>query len=257
MAGEINVESNSKGTTFIVNIPIQIVSNDVLASDKASIVTVENIGVLIVEDDELNGKLFKDLIKSHYKNSNVDWARNGIEAMEKLSKSNYDIILMDIEMPLKNGYETSFAIRNTSNQPFQNIPIIGMTAHIVEDVVEKCYTSGMNDCISKPFQLDALVNKINNLCKLEIKVNSNNEFNSNEKYIKLFSKNFIDDLKKLGKCEKNNDTEGVLSLLHKIKGSSFTMGYESLGNAISQMEQKKLVDLELLEKLFRQSINQK
>jgi HPt (histidine-containing phosphotransfer) domain-containing protein len=132
-----------------------------------------------------------------------------------------------------------------------------MTAHIVEDVVEKCYASGMNDCISKPFQLEALVNKINNLCKLETKVNSDNEFNSNEKYIKIFSTNFIDDLKKLEKCEKNNDTEGVLSLLHKIKGSSFTMGYESLGNAISQMEQKKLVDLELLEKLFRQSINQK
>ena len=53
-----------------------------------------------------------------------------------------------------------------------------MTAHIIEDVVEKCYASGMNDCISKPFQLDALVNKINNLCKLETKVNSDNEFNS-------------------------------------------------------------------------------
>ena len=62
-----------------------------------------------------------------------------------------------------------------------------MTAHIVEDVVEKCYASGMNDCISKP-QLDALVNKINNLCQLETKVNLNNEFNSNEKYIKIFHK---------------------------------------------------------------------
>ena len=182
---------------------------------------------------------------------------SGIEAIEKLFKSSYDIILMDIEMPLKNGYETSLAIRYTSNQQFQNIPIIGMTAHIVEDVVEKCYASGMNDCISKPFQLDALVNKINNLCQLETKVNLDNEFNSNEKYIKIFSTNFTADLKKLEKCEKNNDTEGVLSLLHKIKGSSFTMGYESLGNAISQMEQKKLVDLELLEKLFHQSINQK
>ena len=91
----------------------------------------------------------------------------------------------------------------------------------------------------------------------ELKVNLDNEFNSNEKYIKIFSTNFTADLKKLEKCEKNNDIEGVLSLLHKIKGSSFTMGYESLGNAISQMEQKKLVDLELLEKLFHQSINQK
>ena len=257
MAGEINVVSNSKGSTFIVKIPVQIASKEVIEDEIVNKVDLKKIGILIVEDDELNGKLFKDLIKSQYVNANVDWVKNGIEAIERLLESSYDIILMDIEMPLKNGYETSIAIRNTANQPFKNIPIIGMTAHIIEDVVEKCYASGMNDCISKPFQLDALVNKINNLCKLETKVNSDNEFNSNEKYIKIFSTNFIDDLKKLEKCEKNNDTEGVLSLLHKIKGSSFTMGYESLGNAISQMEQKKLVDLELLEKLFHQSINQK
>ena len=114
MAGEINVVSNSKGSTFIVKIPVQIASKEVIEDEIVNKVDLKDISVLIVEDDELNGKLFKDLIKSQYVNANVDWVKNGIEAIERLLESS-DIILMDIEMPLKNGYEISITIRSQTN----------------------------------------------------------------------------------------------------------------------------------------------
>ena len=66
---------------------------------------------------------------------------------------------------------------------YANIPILGMTAHIVEDVMEKCYKSGMNDCISKPFQIEYLTKKIDSLSQRKIEVDHNNEFNKNEKYV--------------------------------------------------------------------------
>ena len=81
MAGEINVVSNSKGSTFIIKIPVQIASKEVIEDEIVNKVDLKDISVLIVEDDELNGKLFKDLIKSQYVNANVDWVKNGIEAI--------------------------------------------------------------------------------------------------------------------------------------------------------------------------------
>ena len=75
MAGEINVVSNSKGSTFIVKIPVQIASKEVIEDEIVNKVDLKDISVLIVEDDELNGKLFKDLIKSQYVNANVDWVK--------------------------------------------------------------------------------------------------------------------------------------------------------------------------------------
>ena len=63
-------------------------------------------------------------------------------------------------MPIKNGFKTSQEIRNHKNSNIKNIPIIAMTAHLVEDVLQRCDQSGMNDCISKPFQIEMLYKKI-------------------------------------------------------------------------------------------------
>ena len=69
----------------------------------------------MAEDDQLNGQLFKDLIQNTRNNVTVDWVINGEEVMEKVAAKHYDIILMDIEMPLKNGFETSSEIRKLAN----------------------------------------------------------------------------------------------------------------------------------------------
>ena len=101
--------------------------------------------ILLAEDDPLNGELFMELLALQYKNATVKWVVNGAEAIKALKKDCYDIVVMDIEMPVMNGYKASEEIRNAADMSYANIPILGMTPHILEDVMEKCNKSGMND----------------------------------------------------------------------------------------------------------------
>jgi signal transduction histidine kinase/DNA-binding NarL/FixJ family response regulator len=255
MKGEIKVKSNDKGTTFSIFIPLK----EVLGNEKEIvsdfIPVKEDIKILLAEDDQLNGELFKELLESQYKNAVVKWVVNGVEAIKSLQKEFYDIIVMDIEMPVMNGYKASEEIRKATDMSYSNIPILGMTAHIVEDVMEKCYQSGMSDCISKPFQIEYLTKKINTLSQRKIEVDQKNEFNKSDKYLQIFKTSFNDDLKTLIEFSKEGNMNEILSILHKMKGSSMTMGFNSLGKAITQMEENKLLNLELIETLFHQSIN--
>ena len=255
MEGEIKVKSNDKGTTFSIIIPLKEMSKNEKEIVSDFIPLKDNLKILLAEDDPLNGELFMELLASQYKNATVKWVVNGAEAIKALKKDCYDIVVMDIEMPVMNGYKASEEIRNAADMSYTNIPILGMTAHIVEDVMEKCYKSGMNDCISKPFQIEYLTKKINSLSQRKIEVDHNNEFNKNDKYVQIFKSSFDDDLKALVKSNKEGDMNKILSILHKMKGASLTMGYNSLGNAISQMEENKLLNLDLIETLFHQSIN--
>ena len=255
MKGEIKVKSNDKGTTFSIFIPLK----EVLGNEKEIVSDFipikDDIKILLAEDDQLNGELFKELLESQYKNAVVKWVVNGVEAIKCLQKEIYDIIVMDIEMPIMNGYKASEEIRNSVDMSYANIPILGMTAHIVEDVMEKCYQSGMNDCISKPFQIEYLTKKINTLSQRKIEIDQKNEFNKNDKYLQIFKASFNDDLKALIEFSNEGNMNEILSILHKMKGASMTMGFNSLGKAISQMEENKLLNLELIESLFHQSIN--
>ena len=245
MKGEIKVKSNDKGTTFSIFIPLK----EVLGNEKEIvsdfIPVKEDIKILLAEDDQLNGELFKELLESQYKNAVVKWVVNGVEAIKSLQKEFYDIIVMDIEMPVMNGYKASEEIRKATDMSYSNIPILGMTAHIVEDVMEKCYQSGMSDCISKPFQIEYLTKKINTLSQRKIEVDQKNEFNKSDKYIQIFKTSFNDDLKTLIEFSKEGNMNEILSILHKMKGSSMTMGFNSLGKAISQMEENKLLNLKI------------
>ena len=255
MEGEIKVKSNDKGTTFSIIIPLKEMSKNEKEIVSDFIPLKDNLKILLAEDDPLNGELFMELLASQYKNATVKWVVNGAEAIKALKKDCYDIVVMDIEMPVMNGYKASEEIRNAADMSYANIPILGMTAHIVENVMEKCYKSGMNDCISKPFQVEYLTKKINSLSQRKIEVDHNNEFNKNDKYVQIFKSSFDDDLKALVKSNMEGDMNKILSILHKMKGASLTMGYNSLGNAISQMEENKLLNLDLIETLFHQSIN--
>ena len=242
MEGHIKVNSSSKGTEFTFTIPIEIVKNNNKISSIGNNFALKNINILMAEDDELNGNLFQNLIQNKENHIHVDWVKNGEEVMEKILTKSYQVILMDIEMPLKNGFETSQEIRNNENKAIRNIPIIAMTAHLVEDVLQRCYQSGMNDCISKPFQIEFLNKKL--FETLNIHINSSNPVENNTvKYLKIYIKNFIKDFKILKKAIHNQDKDRIKSKLHKMKGSSATMKFSNMANRLSKMESKKIVDL--------------
>jgi len=102
--------------------------------------------ILLVEDDFINGKIVKTLLeKATYQ---VEWVKNGKEALDKLipNSSDYSLVLMDIQMPIMNGYEVSSTLREIGIQ----IPIVSMTANAFCDEKTKSMEAGMNDYIAKP-----------------------------------------------------------------------------------------------------------
>lgn len=99
------------------------------------------------------------MIHSILPKSTILEAYNGKMALEILENQNVNLILMDIQMPIKNGYETTIEIRN--NDKFKNLPIIALTAGIMIGEKEKCIENGMDDFISKPFKLIELQTIIN------------------------------------------------------------------------------------------------
>jgi CheY-like chemotaxis protein len=115
-----------------------------------------------VEDNDFNAIVAKEELEDAIEGVNVEVAENGVIAVEKVIHGNFDIILMDVQMPVMNGYEATKAIRNLSNGK-ANIPIIAMTANVMKEEVERCYEVGMNDFIGKPFDTPDLLNKIQHL----------------------------------------------------------------------------------------------
>ena len=160
MNGEIHVESElGKGTKFTVNIPLEISSEeDVYKKEQPEqpITIVKNSGkrILLAEDNELNAEIAMELLKEE--GFLIDWVKDGQECFDKLEESDdgyYDLILMDIQMPILNGYYTTAKIRQMENQKKAATPIVAMTANSFDEDIEMTKKAGMNGFIAKP--LDA------------------------------------------------------------------------------------------------------
>ncbi len=165
MNGTITVDSvKDEGSTFKVIIPFDINDSYVLTSDENldlnKSYSIQGLNILLVEDNDLNMEISEFLLKEY--GANVIKAINGKEAVEIFSESNpgqIDAILMDVMMPIMNGYEATSAIRDLDRKDALTIPIIAMTANaFVEDKI-KAKEAGMNDYISKPLD-EKLVIKI-------------------------------------------------------------------------------------------------
>ena len=118
--------------------------------------SASNLKLLLVEDNIVNQKLAQAFFNKW--GIVADLADNGLIALKLLEKTNYDLILMDLQMPEMDGYEATRHIRQ--NELTKHIPIIAMTAHALKGEVEKCMKIGMNDYISKPFAPTELLSKI-------------------------------------------------------------------------------------------------
>ena len=238
MNGNIAVKSSENGSTFSFKIPFVEAKN----YGKSESLKLKELNILMVEDDLVNGQLFKDMISNKENNVLVHWAKNGVEALEVINKIDFNIVLMDLEMPLKNGYKTSREIRTLTEESKKNVPIIAMTAHVLDKVLDKCYENGINDCIAKPFQLDVLQKKIVSLTNIE--PTTKEKTIDKAKYIGLYIKSFNNDFELLKTAISKYDSNEVKYLLHKMKGSALTMEFDDLATLFLQMEQKKLVALE-------------
>jgi signal transduction histidine kinase/DNA-binding NarL/FixJ family response regulator len=163
--GTISVKSKiGEGTSFIFTIPFGVSDNksknpktEVHSADLEALKLKK---ILLVEDNPVNVKFITSLFEEYSIKPHL--AANGQEAVEKIKQNKYDVVLMDIEMPLMNGYKATSVIRHELKN---DVPIIAMTAHAMAGENEKCVVAGMNGYISKPIREDVLMNKIVNLSK--------------------------------------------------------------------------------------------
>jgi len=124
-------------------------------------VKLENANVLLVEDNLINQKIVLLSLKKLVKN--IDVAVNGKEALDKFGTSKYDLVLMDVQMPIMNGYTAAKKIREIEASSNSHTPIIAITANALLGDREECFAAGMDDYISKPFQIEVLIQKMRNL----------------------------------------------------------------------------------------------
>lgn len=107
--------------------------------------------VLLAEDNPVNAQVIKGLLKRLGVDS--DWCQNGKEAVEKVQRNHYDLIFMDCEMPILDGYAATRQIRESGET---TLPIVALTAHAVKEYVDQAYAAGMNDYLTKPVDLITL-----------------------------------------------------------------------------------------------------
>lgn len=122
---------------------------------------LEHLKVLVVEDNPINSLLIKKIFANW--DSSPQFASNGYEALEKLEAEDFDVILMDIHMPLLDGYATTKLVRSLPDNAKSAIPIIALTASVSNDLYSKIREVGMNDYINKPFNSDDLYRKLKNI----------------------------------------------------------------------------------------------
>lgn len=218
---------------------------------------IDDLNVLLVEDNYLNQVLATKVLTNW--NWKVDVAENGAVAVNKLQKNNYDIILMDIQMPEMDGYEATRYIRKKLTPPKSTIPIMAMTAHAISGEVERCEQVGMNGYISKPFNEDHLYQKILTILNMdhamEEKTNTGNQVNEGKytdlTYLKKLSKGDDDFVKQMisifinqtptaiQKMEadlSNKDWTSLRAVAHKMKPSFSFVGVTSLQEKIETIE---------------------
>ena len=167
MGGSITFESEEgAGTTFVIRVPFRIdTDRDSRAeTGEKTEVSIRGLHILLVEDNELNMEIAEFVIQNE--GAEVTKAWNGQEAVELFRKSEpgeFDVILMDIMMPVMNGYEATKTIRSVDREDAKTIPIIAMTANAFTEDRLKAKEAGMNEHITKPVNAELLVKVIHKL----------------------------------------------------------------------------------------------
>ncbi|MBP7269017.1 MAG: response regulator [Bacteroidia bacterium] len=163
--GSIYVRSElGKGTTFSFKIPYRIgeaarlVATEATGTDEA-VKALKGVRILLVEDNQFNQMVAVDTLKDMLLEPAIDLAENGQEAVDKVRENDYDLVLMDVQMPVMNGFEATRQIRNLTG-PRSRTKIMAMTANVTEEEINNCFASGMDEYLAKPFDQTRLLQKL-------------------------------------------------------------------------------------------------
>ncbi len=266
MGGEINVSSNpDKGSVFSFSLCLsesEFQEETTLSWNESY--DFNGLSMLLVDDNELNRVVLNELIQNMKQEIKLSFAEDGLVAVEMVKENDYDLILMDLQMPNMNGFEATEFIRTRLPNKKNGVPIIAMTAHVLDGVAKKCIEIGMNDCLSKPVKTEMLFKKIASILNIPKKINAVSPKESSSKntskaeksvtnldlikkisknnpikiikYLSIYLENVPADLKKLNQSLKKENYNEVASIAHKIKGNVSYLGVESVVNDLVALE---------------------
>ncbi|MGB5847011.1 MAG: ATP-binding protein, partial [Ignavibacteriaceae bacterium] len=269
MGGKISVSSEINiGSTFTFSVKLKASKNSKQTNEglKLQTETVEKkqstslsedllkkvrtqFNILLAEDNLINQKVSLRILQaSGYKASAVN---NGAEAIKALEEGDYDLVLMDIQMPEVDGFAATEQIRNFEDDK-RDIPIVALTAHAMMGYREKCLKAGFNEFLSKPIatkDMFAIIDDLLHIKNAPVPEEQTNQQTDNslfdfERLKKVSADDFdfekdllssyVDDVEK--KCTQledflaAKDLEGIINLTHTIKGSSYSVGAQKVGD---------------------------
>ena len=161
IGGKITVESKvGKGSSFTLTIPVSKTAKTVTVKKEEANSLPQKLKILVAEDNLMNQELIRLVLQQ--KGYEVTIAANGKIALELAGKNKYDLIFMDIQMPVMDGIEATRKIRKLDH--YNEIPIIAFTAHTLPEDREMCFDAGMNDMINKPLRKDVVYDIIIRYC---------------------------------------------------------------------------------------------
>lgn len=265
MKGRIEIESEKNvGTTIHIFLHFKKgdITNLKKTHQETTTTSLENISILLVEDNDMNRMVAQNSLQ--YYNCKVTEAENGAEALEILKKENFDIILMDIQMPEMDGIEATKIIRTEFKL---KTPIVALTANAFKSEIEKCKKAGMDDYVTKPFDEANLIEtiakhtirkgitlpKVKKVKKIQRLYNLNSLNNLSrgnkefvEKMVVIFIEQTNTTIEKIKNAIEAENFIEVSQLIHKIKPSIEGIGVISI-----------LDDVKILEKIAKESNDKK
>ena len=284
--GSISIKSEpGKGTEFILVIPYQkdkspnrddqvAIGSVTGIRNGRSLERLKGLQVLLAEDNPVNQLVTKDLLQSV--GVEVMSVNNGVEAIRSLESAEFDVVLMDIQMPVMDGYQAMKHMRTEMEGNNRTVPILALTAHATEGEMEKCTAGGANDYLSKPFNPQDLFTKIAELTgKSAIApgsfnrkgLNTRNEdkivdidalrdFTGGKVSLMIHTINILisqlpKNLKIMQEAVTNKDWDRLRSLAHKTKPNMLLFGAKTQKELLQHIERnaKERTDLDGIPKL--------
>ncbi len=264
MNGKISLESKPDvGSYFSFKIPLHISSEGLKLETQNRIVDFTPYHILLVEDNDMN-----QLVMSKYFNKwglSFDIAENGKQALNMIEENEYNLILLDLEMPIMDGFETAENIRNHKNSDINKTIIVALSASVFSEVEEKTKKIGFNDFIGKPINANYVYKKLaeylvkpthtienletpissflntmhsdtNNYDLSYLIESSFNDISYVRKMVDLFLRKTPEYLKELDKLYKKKDYGELKKLAHKFKASLSIMGIQKAEETIHTLE---------------------
>ncbi len=246
-------------------------------SDQSIINFNKNIKILIAEDVKMNRTLLISILKKMLPNVQIFEASNGLDAINAYQYHKPDLIIMDVQMPEVDGYTATKRIRSLEVNNTHKIPILALTAGVIQGDKEKCLESGMTDYLNKPIEPSVITDMIIKYLKDSLSTHINNEneenenmhFNENKFLIRCGNDpEFCHEIKSLGVIQLKSDISvlknaileknlsQIVSLAHKIKGTAVNLSAEKLALFALFIEKNSTQDFSLINSYLQKIENE-